>query len=62
MCLSVRPLKKGGLAASAAEERWLRKLVRTFDPTTRQLKTEEVLRFTTAPDGSMKPWAGRSPC
>ena len=44
--------ESGGLAAGGKEERWYRKLVRTYDPNTSQLKAEEVFRFTTSPDGS----------
>lgn len=45
-------LEKGGLAVGAREERWLRKLVRTYDPNTGELKDEKVYHFTTSPEGS----------
>ena len=44
--------ESGGLAAGAEKEYWYRKLVRTYDPNTSQLKGEEVFRFATPPHGS----------
>jgi hypothetical protein len=45
-------LEKGGLAAGAKEERWLQKIVRTYDPKTSQFEGEEVFRWTESPEGS----------
>jgi hypothetical protein len=45
-------LETGGLAAGAGKEQWLRKLVRTYDPKTGQLKSEETFRWTASPEGS----------
>jgi hypothetical protein len=42
----------GGLAVGASEERWYRKLVRTYDANTSELKGEEVLRHANSPEGS----------
>ncbi len=42
----------GGLTVGAKEERWYRKLVRTYDPKTNRLISEEAFRFTQSPEGS----------
>ncbi len=45
-------LERGGIAAGAEEEKWLRKLVRTFDPGTGALKSEETYRYGSTPRGN----------
>lgn len=42
---------KGGRAVGAAEEKWWRKVVRTFDPATGRLRSEEVFRYDPAREG-----------
>jgi hypothetical protein len=43
-----RLLKNGGRAAGAASEAWVRRIERTFDPTTGKTILEEIFRI----DGS----------
>lgn len=44
-------LETGGLAAGAKQERWLRKLVRTYAPGADTPETEEVFGWTGSPEG-----------